>query len=88
MTAANTYATARTNPVTRELKPEPAVKLTSMGHECLKLASKGFTASQTGEYLGISKKTVEYHLGLCRVALDASATIEACCIAVRKGLIP
>ena len=88
MTAANIDETPRTHPVTRELNPEAAVKLTRMGRSCLELYSKGFSAKQTGVYLGVQTKTVEYHLKNCRVLLDASNTVEACCIAVRKGLIP
>ncbi len=85
---ANTEALPRTRPVTREQKPEPVITLTPMQRKCLEMASKGFTSKQTGELLDKGASTVEWHLGNCRIALDASTTTEACCIAIRKGLIP
>ena len=85
---ANQDESQRTIPVRRELKPEPPASLTQRQHACLVYASKGFTLKQSATLQGIAWKTVEIHLANARYKLDATNTIEACCIAMRKGLIP
>lgn len=68
-------------------KEEPPINLTTRKLEVLTYAAKGFGGAESGRLLGISKKTVEIHLADARYALEASNTTEACCIAIRKGII-
>ena len=77
----------RTKTVSHEQQLEPHIALTPMQHKCLELAAKGFTAAAAGAVMGRSVKTVETHFANCRYKLDATNTTEACCIAIRKGLI-
>ncbi len=49
--------------------------------------SHGMNEGQVGVMLERSKWTVKAHLAACRYKLAASTTVEACCEAVRRGLI-
>lgn len=61
--------------------------LTSREIECLRLAALGRTVAETGEALGITSRTVEFHLKNVTEKLDATNKIHAVAIAVSRGLV-
>jgi len=54
--------------------------------ECLRLAAHGRTIRESGDILGVSKRTVEYHLQKAMVTLGAETKIRAVVIAFGSGL--
>ncbi|MGY2811956.1 helix-turn-helix transcriptional regulator [Bradyrhizobium sp. USDA 4506] len=67
-------------------KPE-AVVLTSQEIECLKWCKEGKTNWEIGEILGISQKTVEFHVGNSMRKLGAGNRITAVIMGIRNGII-
>ncbi|WCM29725.1 LuxR family transcriptional regulator [Sphingomonas sp. QA11] len=54
--------------------------------ECLRLAAHGWTIRESGDILGVSKRTVEYHLQKAMITLGAETKIRAVVIAFGSGL--
>jgi LuxR family transcriptional regulator, activator of conjugal transfer of Ti plasmids len=54
---------------------------------CLRLAALGDTLADTAAKLGVSTRTVEFHLGRVSKKLNASNKVQAAAIAVSAGLI-
>lgn len=54
--------------------------------QCLRLAAHGWTIRESGEILGVSNRTVEYHLQKAMVTLGAETKIRAVVIAFGSGL--
>ena len=66
--------------------PEPP-KLSPREIECLKWAATGKTEWETGEILGISVKTVGFHLERAKCHLSSVTKTQAVAKAVKHGLI-
>lgn len=57
--------------------------------EVLTYASRGLWPSQMiGDAMGIGGQTVQTYLKRARLKLGAKTNIQACCEAIRRGLIP
>lgn len=61
--------------------------LTAQEVECLKWCKEGKTNWEIGEILGISQKTVEFHVGNTMKKLGASNRITAVIIGIKSGII-
>lgn len=61
--------------------------LTSREMECLRQAALGRTVAETGKALGITSRTVEFHLKNVTEKLGATNKIHAVAIAVSHGLV-
>jgi DNA-binding CsgD family transcriptional regulator len=55
--------------------------------ECLRWLVEGKSAADAGTILGLSPRTVKFHLENVRRKLDCQTTVQAAAAAVRKGLI-
>ena len=64
--------------------PAPAPALTAREREVLLWAAQGKTAWETSAILGISSKTVEFHLGNCGRKLGAATKAQTILAAARK----
>lgn len=67
---------------------DPAPALTAREREVLLWAAQGKTAWETSAILGISPKTVEFHLGNCGRKLGSATKAQTILAAARKGLLP
>jgi DNA-binding CsgD family transcriptional regulator len=65
----------------------PAVTLTAQEVECLRWCKEGKTNWEIGEILGISQKTVEFHVGNTMKKLGAGNRITAVMMGIKNGLI-
>jgi LuxR family transcriptional regulator, activator of conjugal transfer of Ti plasmids len=61
--------------------------LTGREIDCLRLAALGRTVAETGQALGITARTVEFHLKNASEKLGAASKVRAVAIAVSRGLI-
>lgn len=61
--------------------------LTSREIDCLRLAAMGRTVAETGKTLGITGRTVEFHLKNAAEKLGATSKVRAVALAVSRGLI-
>ncbi|WP_165190125.1 response regulator transcription factor [Caulobacter soli] len=61
--------------------------LTGREIECLRLAALGRTVAETGKALGISSRTVEFHLKNVTEKLGATNKIHAVALSVSLGLV-
>lgn len=66
----------------------PAPALSAREREVLLWAAQGKTAWETSTILGISPKTVEFHLGNCSKKLGTATKAQTILAAARKGLLP
>ncbi|CAA7620030.1 PAS-domain containing protein [Magnetospirillum sp. UT-4] len=66
----------------------PAPALTAREREALLWAAEGKTAWETATILGISPKTVEFHLANCGRKLGTATKSQTILAAARKGLLP
>lgn len=66
----------------------PAPQLSAREREVLLWAAQGKTAWETSAILGISPKTVEFHLGNCGRKLGTATKSQTILAAARKGLLP
>lgn len=66
----------------------PAPQLSAREREVLLWAAQGKTAWETSAILGISPKTVEFHLGNCGKKLGTASKSQTILAAARKGLLP
>lgn len=66
----------------------PAPELSAREREVLLWAAQGKTAWETAAILGISPKTVEFHLGNCGRKLGTATKAQTILAAARKGLLP
>lgn len=64
-----------------------AVTLTAQEVECLKWCKEGKTNWEIGEILGISQKTVEFHVGNTMKKLGASNRITAVIMGIKRGIV-
>ena len=64
-----------------------ASALTAREIECLRLAAVGRTVADTSMALGITSRTVEFHLKNVAEKLDATNKVHAVAIAVSQGLV-
>jgi DNA-binding NarL/FixJ family response regulator len=62
--------------------------VTSRELDVLRCFSRGLNRQMVAETLGISLQTVMAHTKKARTRLRAKNTTEACCEAIRQGLIP
>jgi LuxR family quorum sensing-dependent transcriptional regulator len=76
LAAASYAARARANALS---KPRPRDKhvLTPREMECLRQAASGMTDSEIGRCLGISGRTVRFHIGNAKVKLGARSRLHA-----------
>jgi LuxR family transcriptional activator of conjugal transfer of Ti plasmids len=61
--------------------------LTRREIDCLRLAALGRTVAETGQALGITGRTVEFHLKNAAQKLGAPSKVRAVALAVSRGLI-
>lgn len=66
----------------------PAPQLSAREREVLLWAAQGKTAWETSTILGISPKTVEFHLANCGRKLGTATKAQTILAAARKGLLP
>ena len=69
-----------------DAKPD-ANPLSAKERECLRWVSVGKTAWETAKILGVSPRTVEFHLYNATHKLDAGNKVQAAFIAVRRRLL-
>jgi len=62
--------------------------LTHRQQECLKWSARGKTMSETGTILGISERTVLFHVQDARQRLDAQTITQAVAVAIHRKEIP
>ena len=67
--------------------PPPPPVLTQRERDCLSYCAIGKTSWEIGQILGISEKTVDFHIGNASIKLDANSRIFAVVKALRLGLI-
>ena len=77
---------ARLGRVARTLVWSQGVKLNAREVETLTLAARGKTSTQIAELIGLSKRTVDFHLDNARVKLGSATRIEAA-IKATMGLL-
>ncbi|WP_198031664.1 LuxR family transcriptional regulator [Bradyrhizobium sp. Ec3.3] len=68
-------------------KNREAATLTNQEIECLKWCKEGKTNWEIGEILGISQKTVEFHVGNTMKKLGAGNRITAVIMGIKDGII-
>lgn len=71
-----------------EPQPPAAPLLSAREREVLLWAAEGKTAWETGSILGLSAKTVEFHLASCARKLGTSGKAATVLAAARLGLLP
>lgn len=64
------------------------MKLRTREKEVLSWAAQGKTAEETGEILGISNRTVEWHLKNVRNRIGAANVVHAVFMATKAGVLP
>uniref|UniRef100_B0T7R0 Transcriptional regulator, LuxR family n=1 Tax=Caulobacter sp. (strain K31) TaxID=366602 RepID=B0T7R0_CAUSK len=69
------------------VRPAATAALTAREIECLRFAAVGRTVADTGQALGITSRTVEFHLKNVAEKLDATNKVHAVAIAVSQGLV-
>lgn len=74
--------------VEEEAPEGPAPALSAREREVLLWAAQGKTAWETSTILGISSKTVEFHLANCGKKLGTATKAQTILAAARKGLLP
>lgn len=62
--------------------------LTPRERQCLAWAARGKTMADTGQILGITKRTVEFHLDNARNKLNAVTVPQAVAESIRRDLLP
>jgi len=62
--------------------------LSAREREVLLWAARGKTAWETAQILGLSVKTVDFHLGSCRRKLGVASKAQLVALAVARGLVP
>ena len=72
----------------RNTQPASSNELTSREAECLLWSAKGKTAWEVGRILGISSRTVHFHIQNVMHKLDANTKAQAIHQATRLGLLP
>ena len=55
--------------------------------ECLRWISEGKSTIDAGAILGLSPRTVKFHMDNARRKLDCHTTVQAVATAVRRGLL-
>ncbi len=73
-----------------EMPPQPdgtVPSLTRRERECLGWCAEGKSYWETAVILGISERTVSFHMEAVRGKLDAGSNAHAVAIAVRAGLL-
>jgi LuxR family transcriptional regulator, quorum-sensing system regulator SinR len=73
-----------------EMPPQPdgtVPSLTRREGECLGWCAEGKSYWETAVILGISERTVSFHMEAVRGKLDAGSNAHAVAIAVRAGLL-
>ena len=61
--------------------------LSQRERQVLRLLAGGRTTDYVGNQLGITARTVQFHLGSIRAKLDAATREEAVALAVKTGVI-
>lgn len=56
--------------------------------DCLALAARGMTATEIGQALGVSPRTVEHHLAKLCERLGVRTRVQAVAIATARGWLP
>jgi LuxR family transcriptional activator of conjugal transfer of Ti plasmids len=56
--------------------------------QCLAWAARGKTMVETAEIMGLTPRTVTFHLENARAKLEASNITQAVAMALRRSLIP
>ena len=67
--------------------PEALPPLTEREHECLQWAAIGKSDHDIGEILGISEKTVNFHIESAKRRYGVSSRVLAAAMAVRAGVV-
>ena len=67
--------------------PEDGAPLSPRERDCLRLSALGFTSTEIGDRLGISERTVRFHVSNACEKLGAERRTEAVSRALRLGLI-
>jgi DNA-binding CsgD family transcriptional regulator len=67
---------------------EPSQRLTVQETACLRWCKEGKTNWEIGSILGISAKTVEFHLANAMRKLGAVNRITAVVTGIKRGIIP
>lgn len=67
--------------------PESNTVLSRREQECMQICAQGKTNDQIAEALGVSERTVRFHLGNACQKLGASRRSQAVTLAIQQGLI-
>ena len=75
--------------MTRSRAASPGARgLTARERQCLRMAANGLTSGDIGGKLGISERTVNFHMRNVLRKLDALNRPEAIAKALTRGLLP
>jgi len=69
------------------VKPQDATQLTTREIDCLQLLARGLADDEAAQQLGISRRTVRYHVDHAKQKLGVSSRVHAVAAAVNRGLI-
>lgn len=70
-----------------DIAQESASLLTNRERECLLWVSAGKTAWETSKILGLSRRTIEFHLRNATAKLKAANKVHAAATAIRSGIL-
>jgi DNA-binding CsgD family transcriptional regulator len=82
----STLSAAPSRPIA--LDPSVSSPLTERERMCLALLADGLSAKLVADRLGITRKTVEFHLQSARRKLQAKTSVHAVARAMMLGLLP
>jgi LuxR family transcriptional activator of conjugal transfer of Ti plasmids len=80
------HATAKLEPVAAFSAPHAT--LSQRERQCLAWSARGKTADDIAVLVGISKRTVIFHLENARIKLGAASLTQCVAEAIRRGLLP
>lgn len=81
------FDTARWKLLNPDVELEQPILLTSRERECLRWCKIGKSAWDISQILGISERTVQFHISNAMMKLGASSRIAAVVMAIQRGLL-
>jgi LuxR family transcriptional activator of conjugal transfer of Ti plasmids len=73
---------------TGPMVPAAGATLTQRERQCLAWAARGKTSAEIASIIGITPRTVHFHVANARRKLDASSLSQTVATAIKRGLLP